>query len=165
MSKKEIKEAEKLIGLKEKRFIFLRRCGAFIIDYLIINIIISLAFKSVISNRADLEGLGFWAAYNSMIADPSFSSLLLAMSISSACLAILYFAIIEFKLKQTLGKIIFKINVKSDAKELSMKQSFLRNLPKALVFIDSGLVLLIDLIYMLFKKKRLFDFLARTDVE
>lgn len=164
MSKDE-REAEKLIGLKEKRFIFLRRVGAFVVDYLIISIIVSLAFKSVITNKTSLEGQGFWEAYSTISVDPSFASLLLAMSISSACLAILYFAIMEFKLKQTLGKILFKIQVKSYDKELAMKQCFLRNLPKSMVFIDSGLILLIDLIYMIFKQKRLFDFLAKTNVE
>ena len=72
----------------------------------------------------------------------------------------------EFKLRQTLGKMIFKIKVVQDTKKLEFWQVFLRNIPKSLFFVNYTIwIFLIDILYYSFTKKRLFDKIAKTDVE
>src|SRR3989344_2857548 len=75
---------------------------------------------------------------------------------------LVYFSVLEYKIRQTLGKIIMGIYVISlSDKELRFSQALLRNITKPF-----SIVLLVDVIYMFFKggNQRLFDVFSRTAV-
>ena len=68
----------------------------------------------------------------------------------------------EYKLKQTIGKMIFNIKVSSEG-NLEFWQALVRNISKP---ININILLLVDILYMLINKThlRLFDKLAKTEV-
>jgi len=84
-----------------------------------------------------------FAASNEM----SFSIFLLDFVL--ALVFILYFALLEFKLSQTVGKMMMGLEVKSVIGELTFRQCFMRNISKM-----SVMFLFIDSIYGLFKGTR-----------
>ena len=75
-------------------------------------------------------------------------------------LTILYWAVLEYKLGQTPGKMLMKIRVRSLNAQLTFKQCIFRNITKL-----SFLLLLLDTLYT-FKSgnQRFFDTLAQTQV-
>ena len=77
----------------------------------------------------------------------------------AALIIILYFSVFEYKLHQTIGKMLFRIEVVS-AKKLTFTQCLLRNLSKI-----SLVVLFIDTLYMLRSGSlRFLDKIAQTQV-
>ena len=77
-------------------------------------------------------------------------------------LQLFYFTILEYKLQQTIGKTLLNLYVKSTINnELTFIQVLLRNITKPF-----GIILLIDVIYMIYKKgnQRLFEVLSNTQV-
>ena len=142
-----------------------KRGLAFLIDIIIIQILVNLNFSKLLQNDfgsdKSLTELFNYSINNYSTLEPK----LLIISIVTSLLALIYFTLFEWKLKQTLGKMLFKIKVTSKNKKLELWQALVRNLPKVLIFINYFFwVLIIDLIYYNFTKKRLFDKLALTDV-
>jgi len=80
-----------------------------------------------------------------------------------AFLAILYFMLLEKKLNQSPGKILFNLYVVSQEKELKYWQLFVRNM-FLIPFFPFVLLWIIDPIVMLFTKQnqRLSEILSRT---
>ncbi len=79
-----------------------------------------------------------------------------------ALITILYWALLEFKLGQSIGKMAMKIKVVNiSEKKLGFAQCLLRNLTKASTFI-----LFLDFIYGVVKKdyRRYFEVLSKTRV-
>ena len=138
-----------------------KRGFAFLVDLLIIEFIVNLTFKDYIGTNLgnDKNVIEMYRYLNANY--ELFSGFLLTMSIITALIALIYFTLLEWKLNQTLGKMIFKIKVMPD--KLKFYQALLRNLPKVLFLINYvSWIFLFDLIYLSFTRIRFFDKLAKT---
>ena len=152
--------------LKKEKVSIWKRGLAFLIDIIIIEFIVGLNLNKLLENNISkdksLTELFRYSLENYSLLEPK----LLTISIITGIMALIYFTLFEFYLKQTLGKMLFKIKVISENKKLEFWQALLRNIPKAALFINYIVwVLFIDLIYHSFTKRRLFDKLAKTSVE
>ena len=141
----------------------LRRVGAFVVDILVINIIILYPFKNIIYSlmpRGDLSSILYIAQ------SPEHMKVLYMVSLFSFVLTVLYFSILEFKLSQTIGKIMFNLEVKSLAgTELSFGQCFVR--PLFMIPFSFLIVLwVVDPLFVFFnkEKQRLMEVLSKTKV-
>ena len=158
------KRNQNMIKYKEQVSIW-KRGFAFIIDMIIIQFIVSLNFNKFLEDSLGSDK-SLIDLFNTGL--ENYSTLqpkLLLISIVTAIAALIYFTLMEFKLRQTLGKMIFKIRIISSNKKLEFYQVLLRNIPKSLFFINYTIwIFLIDIIYYNFTRKRLFDKIAQTDV-
>src|SRR3989344_9156093 len=139
-----------------------KRGFALLLDIIIIQVIVNLAFKSQIKEQ--ISNGSFIEIYNSINQNYSlYAPLLLKLSIITALLSLLYFTLLEWKLNQTIGKMVFKIKVMP--KRLEFWQALVRNIPKAALFVNyTFFVFLADLFYLGFTKQRQFDKLAKTSL-
>ena len=126
---------KKSLRLPKKRTIeinasIFKRLLAFIIDLLIVYFIVTITFSSTISQYIpESASLGEMVAeINRLTSDPSFQSLMYMMSLSFTLILIIYFVVLEWKLGQTLGKMLFNVHVKSERKKLTLLQMVIRNL-------------------------------------
>lgn len=101
-----------------------KRIFAFIIDLAIINLLIITPFEGQFKNMPSFDNFdeqySFYVNNNNLLLH--YSKVFLAISV----LALLYFAILEHKFGQTVGKMLMKIYVKP--KEISFFKAILRNL-------------------------------------
>ncbi len=133
-----------------------RRFFAYLIDILILDLIIVYPFKNLLKSfNLDLN----WNNIN-QLSQISNYGLLLTIGLSIGILSLLYWVFMEWKLKQTIGKMIFNIKVISEG-NLEFWQALVRNISKPI-----NILLLVDILYMLINKThlRLFDKLAKTEV-
>ena len=143
-----------------------RRGLAFLIDIIIIQFIVNLSFNKILEPQLgtdkNLVELFNYSLENYSSLEPK----LLLISVVTAFCALIYFTILEFKLQQTIGKMLFNIKVVSERKTLDYSQVLLRNAPKILFFVNyTSLLFLVDILYYSVKKQRLFDKLAKTSIE
>jgi len=159
------KKNQNMVKYKEQVSVW-KRGFAFIIDIIIIQFLINLSFNKILEDSFGSDK-SLIELFNTGI--ENYSTLqpkLLLISIVTAIAALIYFTLMEFKLRQTLGKMLFKIKVVQYTKKLDFLQVLLRNIPKALFFVNYTIwVFLIDILYYSFTRKRLFDKIAKTDVE
>ncbi|MFH1211063.1 MAG: RDD family protein [archaeon] len=125
---------------------FWKRVLAYIIDAIIVNIIIVWPFEGTIKKISEGFNTGnFISVYKYLNANPDFVRNMLPelgiIFIVIAVLTIAYWTILEYKTKQTIGKMIMNIQVKSERKELTIGQCVARSISKI-----SGILLLIDCI-------------------
>jgi len=136
-----------------------KRILAYVIDIVVINIIIVSSFKPVIGKIISTKD--FYDIYNFLLNNPSQLISLIKITLTIAVLSLFYWSILEFKLKQTIGKMLFQIYVTSENKKLTFPQCLLRNLTKISFFI-----LWIDSITLLTnKKQRIFEIISNTFVQ
>ena len=142
-----------------------KRGFAFLIDLIIIQIIVNLAFSSYIKQNIGND-MSIIETYRYINANYElFSGFLLTISIITATILLIYFALLEWKLNQSIGKMVFKIKINSYDKKVKLWQTLIRNLPKALLLINYvSWIFLLDLTYLAFTKQRFFDKLANTHV-
>ncbi len=126
-----------------------KRVAAYFIDVIIVNLIIVYPFKDFFGNFE--EDLFF----------KEFSSEILMAFLIISLLTILYWAVLEYFLKQSVGKSLMNIYVRSTENELNFWPCVLRNLSKV-----STLLLLIDSLGIIFKKdyQRFLERLSKTEV-
>ncbi len=137
---------------------FWKRLIAYIIDVAILSVVVSYPFRQIINNI--INGKDFISTYDFFINNPEQLTKLILISIIIGVLYLIYWIILEYRLQQTIGKIIMNIQVVSETKSLTLSQVFLRNLTKV-----STLLLVIDSLPLIFnKQKRIFDRLANTMV-
>jgi len=136
--------------MNKKRSFFLTKRGiAYLLDLLIINLIIIVPFGSVLK---DYE-IGLFSF--------SFSQdLILSISIIIILVLMLaYFSVLEYKVQQTIGKMIMGIYVKS--KNLTFKNALIRNITKPFLFL-----LILDSLFLFGKgKKRFTEKISNTEVK
>ena len=86
------------------------------------------------------------------------------MFIPIALLALVYFAYQEYKFKDTIGKRIMKIYVKSDTKELKLWQCIIRNIYWIPLVPFFPLIAIADFVSMFFTKEnqRLSEIMSKT---
>ena len=125
-----------------------KRVFALLVDLAVVDLIITRPLSRLISGRID------------EISDLlNFSFELVLISLVIGLFAVFYWAILEYKIGQTLGALIFKLRARSLNKSMSFSQAFLRNATKM-----SVVLLLIDSVNILFseKKQRYFEVLSKT---
>jgi uncharacterized RDD family membrane protein YckC len=76
-----------------------------------------------------------------------------------AALTVAYWAALEYKARQSIGKMIMKIYIKSDEKMLTLGQCIIRNISKI-----SGILLLIDIIGIALNGQRFLERATKTRV-
>lgn len=141
-----------MAGRKSIEAGFFKRFFAYLIDILILFLAVIMPLKSKISDMASLDllkiGLDIGTKYFSVVSE-------------IAVLVVLYFAVLEWKLGQTVGKMILKIKVVAEDDKFTFSRALLRNLTKF-----SSLLLFIDSINILLRRgnKRFLDQLANTKV-
>lgn len=146
-----------------------RRGAAFIVDMLIINWVLTLAFNNLYLKIIP-EGMPLLEIGEYLMSNPDKFLIFKMITFSTGLLALLYFSVLEWKLGQTLGKMLFKINaVTEDNEHPKIFAVLVSNIPIFLLFILSfsfiivqlffmGLILF-DVIYLMFssKNQRLFE--------
>jgi uncharacterized RDD family membrane protein YckC len=140
-----------------------KRLLAFIIDIMIINFVILFPFRRLFQKIVP-SSLGFKETFEAVNA-PELNSVIVLMSIFSAILMVLYFVLLEGKLRQSIGKILTGIYVVGEAKELRLWQLLVRNL-FLVPFFPFILLWVVDPAFMLLTKdnKRLSEILSKTRV-
>ncbi len=128
---------------------FFRRFFAYLIDALLLVIIIYLPLQT----QTPLQTDAFFSDTFEL------STSIIALATLAALLSIFYWAILEFFLHQSIGKMIMRIKVISDTNTLTFAQCILRNITKM-----SSLPLLIDCIPIFKKRKRFSEYIAKTSV-
>ncbi|MBS3151110.1 RDD family protein [Candidatus Woesearchaeota archaeon] len=127
-----------------------KRIFAFLIDLAVVDLLITRPLSKLISEDFNFDEV-------SDLLNISFELILIASIIG--LFGVFYWAVLEYKIGQTLGALIFKLRARSLGKGMSFPQAFLRNLTKI-----SVVLLLIDSINILFseKKQRYFEMFSKT---
>lgn len=132
---------------------FWKRTFAFLADLLVIDLILS-PFEGIMQGMLP-SGVSFLTFQA--------SSKLIWLMMTVSAIALLYFVLFEYKMQQTIGKMIFRLQVVSDAEDLKLWQAFGRSLFILPVF-PFILLWIIDPIYLIFRKQRLSELLTKTRV-
>ena len=133
-----------------------KKACAYVIDALVVSFIIVLPMSNFYPRTA-VKAESFADIWSSV---KQTSGKTMVISLVIALLTILYWAILEYKIGQTIGKALMKIRVRSVIGHLSFKQCFIRNITKA-----STMLLVLDTLYILKSgSRRYFDKLAQTEV-
>ncbi len=132
---------------------FFRRVLAYVLDTLMIALVIGLPIGYAYENTDDSKF--------ELLSSKDFNAKNLILGSLVGILTVLYWAIFEYKLKQSPGKMLTKIYVNPTNKELTFSHAIIRNLTKISIFL-----LLLDCLYMVFKKthRRYMEKIAETEV-
>lgn len=141
-----------------------KRAVAFVMDLLVINLVIMLPFRPLLKKIVPAD-LSYSTAYSYFTANPGYSRLISIVSIAIGVMAMLYFAILEYNLKQTVGKVLMNVYVISEAKKERFWQYLARGLFLLPVF-PFILLWAVDPLFLVFTKKnqRLTEILSKTRV-
>lgn len=131
-----------------------KRIFAYAVDILLVNSVITSSFNDLIENIIPEDISSLWVLMEGF----NWKALFL-VSLLSGIITVFYWAILEFKIQQTLGGVLFGIRVKSETKKNKFSQFFLRNITKV-----SFAVLLLDSVSVLYsnKKQRYTEKLSKT---
>ncbi len=113
-----------------------RRSFAYIVDLLIINLILVAPFQKILN----IPNQSYQETYNFLINNPNTMYSILFASMILFILILLYWSLLEYYISQTIGKMLFGISVISLKKNLTFKQTLIRNLSKfslPLLIVDS----------------------------
>jgi len=143
-----------------------RRALAYIIDIFVIQIVIIFPFQKVLKELGgDFAEKGVFQTYSYILSNPDYMQailpkLFMIFAVVST-LSVLYWSILEFKIGQSVGKILLNIYVKSQKKELTFGQCFLRSVTKISTF-----PLILDTLYLLLSRgnQRFFEKISKTFV-
>ncbi|MBI2659340.1 RDD family protein, partial [Candidatus Woesearchaeota archaeon] len=127
-----------------------KRIAAFFIDMAIINLIVLFPFRSLFQNIVPKD-YSFSEAYRLLSSSANYTSFLTSASFIMSVLIILYFFMLENKMSQTIGKMLMKVYVISDNKELKAWQLIARNLVFIPIF-PFVLLWVLDPLFMFFTK-------------
>jgi len=133
-----------------------RRVFAYLIDSFIVSMIIFFPLRNFYPESPNPETISEMISFFSS----DFTGGVILISLIAAILTILYWAVLEFKISQSIGKMVMGIKVISTKDKLTFSQCIIRNLTKI-----STLLLLLDTAYM-FKSgnQRFLDTIANTQV-
>lgn len=142
----------------------LKRIIAFFIDILVINLIVLFPFKRIFYSIIP-QTESFSETMDFLSRNTEYNATFTVILLAAAFLAILYFTVLEKKLKQTPGKILFNLYIESQTKDLKYWQVFVRSVFLIPLF-PFVLLWLVDPIVMLFTKgnQRLSEILSKTKV-
>ena len=100
-----------------------KRIAALITDLLIINLVIAFPFQGILEKIIP-TGLSMSDLSDYLSSNPKVASLASSIIIIIGILAMIYFSIMEYKTKQTIGKKLFGIFVVSDTKKYFWQKIF-----------------------------------------
>ena len=142
----------------------LKRLLAFIADIIIVNLLILWPFRGILEDLIPKTG-SFSKTFEYLSTNPSLGGNITVIMFGVSLLTILYFYLLEKKLSQTIGKMIFGLYVRSQEKEIKRWQLFVRSIFLIPVF-PFILLWIVDPIVMLFNKEnqRLSEILSKTKV-
>ena len=141
----------------------IRRMLAFVIDFLILNLVVIGPFRKIINHYIPFTG--FMDTYTYMQQESSLTTIYVVIGIVTT-LVMIYFVLLERMFGQSIGKMIMKIFVihcDIKIKEISTWQAFLRNICLLPIF-PFLLLWIIDPIVLIFTKdnQRLSELLSKT---
>ncbi len=140
-----------------------KRLLSFFMDFFIIQVIIFGPFAPVFKNTLPLNG-DVMANYAYFQNNPGIIEGLMSVFLAIFLLIGIYFVVFEFKMKQTPGKMLFKLKVVPlEKEELTFWKVLARNIAVIPIFPFSALWI-VDPIYMMFTGSRLSDKFSRTKV-
>jgi len=132
-----------------------KRCLAFLADLMIIDFLILWPFKESWQKLVGLDPAAIVAA------NESFINISLAMI---AAIMIAYFAVLEWLVGQTPGKILFKLFVVSEGnKKPALWQCLARSIV-LIPFFPFVILWIVDPLFMITRKQRFCEMLSRTRV-
>lgn len=139
---------------------FTRRALAYIVDSFILNLILLSPIINQIKKIVG-ENTDFTSSYYFFIENPQKVSAILLLGLVLVILTILYYSILEFKLRQTIGKMLFDIKVMSKKASFKYSQTLIRNLSKPI-----SILFIFDVLYLILKKQnqRFFEKISNTIV-
>ena len=137
-----------------------KRVLAFFIDVLIIDLIIVMPFNKYIESITNGQN-GFNYFYSFVLKNPDIIFQLAIISFIIFVLSVAYWSILEFKTRQSIGKMLMNIKVMSKKKGFLFTQCIVRNISKPIT-----ILFLFDVLYMVFKKEkqRYFEKISDTVV-
>ena len=141
-----------------------KRIAAFLIDMAILNLVVLFPFRSLFRDIIPKD-YSFSEAYGFLGSSTNYTGFLTSVSFIMSVLIILYFYMMERKMSQTIGKMLMRIYVASDNKNLKGWQLLARNIVFIPLF-PFVLLWVLDPLFMFFTKtnQRLSDILSRTKV-
>ncbi len=146
-----------------------RRGAAFLIDILIIYIAVSplsglLSKELNVQANFDFDSLKEIVSKQETFADVS--GVIVLVSVVMSVMALFYWSALEYLLKQSVGKMLMKIEVRSTTKDFKLWQVIIRNITKAMSITSLSIVFVIDAAYIFFNKnkQRLTELLSKTEV-
>ena len=138
-----------------------KRALAFLIDITIIDFLLGVPFRSLFLKVVPEED--FFGEMKILQSSEKALMLLTVIMISYMFLYLLYFAILEYKLGTTIGKMFMRIKVEEDKNAYGFLSYIIRNM--VFIFIFPFILLWIaDPLFMLFNRdgRRLSEILSRT---
>jgi len=124
--------------------LFWRRVGAYILDYFIISFLVITPFDSEFHIDAQAGNLSELLSIVSQLWSLDFILLSFVISL----LILFYWSFLEWKFGQSVGKLLFRLRVKSTRKgPIRLRQAVVRNVTKL-----STILLALDVLYMLVKR-------------
>ncbi len=121
-----------------------KRIIAFIIDFAIVSFIITKPLDDKLINLVPKDIFSLVSFFQNF----DLKSFLI-INLISGVIIILYWAILEYKIQQTLGGLILGIKVRSEVRDLSFLQALIRNITKI-----SIILLILDSIQILYSDKK-----------
>ena len=134
-----------------------KRVVAYFIDTAIISVVVIFPLQNKITLSDDS-----WKAVR-IVAERNPEMMMqvaVAMSVIGI-ITIMYWAVLEYKIQQSVGKIIMNLKVTGTGSKITLWQSIVRNLSKI-----SGAILFLDVLYMLIKHQdqRYLEHVTKTKV-
>jgi hypothetical protein len=126
---------------------FFKRLIAFIFDIFVLNLVVVFPFRALLK---PYEQIGFWFK--------PYDPLLYVLIIVIALFALLYFVLMELFVQQTIGMMVVQIYVEG---ELTFWKCLVRNAYLIPLF-PLSLMIIIDPLFLIFKKERLSEKLTKT---
>ena len=143
-----------------------KRVGAFLLYLLILDFVVFFPFKHILESLVPTMG-SFTEIYTYLTTNPGASNQLNFIIVTLAILTLAYFAILEAKLGQTIGKYMFHIRVISidSNNKPTLWRCLVRNI-FLIPYFPFIFLWLIDPIYMAMTKDnmRLCEILSKTKV-
>jgi uncharacterized RDD family membrane protein YckC len=101
--------------------------------------------------------------YSFINKNPQIAEMLSLIIIIMGLLALLYFAIMDYKFNQTIGKMFMNIKIESTKKELSFLDCIIRHMFLIMIF-PFTLLWILDPLFLIFNKqgRRLSEILSKT---
>ncbi|RLE43722.1 hypothetical protein DRJ48_00055 [Candidatus Woesearchaeota archaeon] len=151
------------ISTKEKEAPIIKRFIAFLVDLFVLNFVVVMPFRSLISSI--IPKGDFSSVYAALESNPNVAVQLSQVYLIIGLLSFVYFTVCEYKIHQTLGKLLFGLYVRSEGPKLGLLQAMVRNIFLIPIF---PLILLwfIEPVFILLhpKHRRLLELLSKTKV-
>lgn len=144
-----------------------KRIVAFMIDLFIIDFILFWPFERIFSRVIPESSRGISSLQQFFSASPGLASALTMTSVVMGIIVVLYFALLEYYVGQTPGKMLFSIRVISSADGVKKEMRFWQCLVRSILWIPMFPFIvfwIIDPLYVLLNQQnqRLLELVSRT---